>query len=421
MLHVDDGNLHAYLDGELRSLDAVEHARVEAHLAECDDCRARRDEAARVRDRARFILSGAGPAHVDVPPFEQVAAGVSIKRAWWSDYTRLRTVAWAASVVLALAVGWQARELWLRSVERETFIDESGAPVPRTGAEQEEQQPERLAIPPGIHVPPAEDAGAASTGTVAADRAARQSPPPRPTAGAAPRRQEIAAELSEEAAAKGAGAAGPQREDVVAEGAQVRAREEAARVAAAPAVIMEAAPPPAAAAPAQPPAVPAPAFVAAGERKAELAEEEAVALAKPAEKTAWAPVERREAERRLGAPLVTVEGLPVFSIELSATSREPVARVTQRLASGGLLELVQERAPTPTAVVETPAVKQAEGAAARRLAVEAHRTEAAGARELDASFTTGTARLLLRRDGSLITATAPLPLDSLRALLKAAQ
>ena len=37
MSHVDEGTLHAYLDGELPS---VERTALEAHLADCATCRA---------------------------------------------------------------------------------------------------------------------------------------------------------------------------------------------------------------------------------------------------------------------------------------------------------------------------------------------------------------------------------------------
>ena len=40
MSHVDDGTLHAYLDGELTP---VERARLEGHVAECAACRNRLD------------------------------------------------------------------------------------------------------------------------------------------------------------------------------------------------------------------------------------------------------------------------------------------------------------------------------------------------------------------------------------------
>ena len=56
--HLDDGRLHAYLDGHLRD-GTVGRDYVERHLAECAACRARLEEERRVRDRARAILGAA--------------------------------------------------------------------------------------------------------------------------------------------------------------------------------------------------------------------------------------------------------------------------------------------------------------------------------------------------------------------------
>ncbi len=125
MSHIDDGLLHAYLDGALHAEDPAEAERVERHLAVCDDCRARLETAQRLRMEADLLLEAATPAELDMPPFEVIAAraastdtspngdaGANTRIA--NRRRRLnvtRTLAWAASIVLALGMGWWAREL----------------------------------------------------------------------------------------------------------------------------------------------------------------------------------------------------------------------------------------------------------------------------------------------------------------------
>src|SRR5213593_1334014 len=96
MSHVDVGTLHAYLDGELTP---VERARLEAHVAECVACRTRLDEERALIERASSLLGLAQPPERAVPPLHQLRRP---RLAW-----RLRVpVAWAASVVLALGLGY---------------------------------------------------------------------------------------------------------------------------------------------------------------------------------------------------------------------------------------------------------------------------------------------------------------------------
>lgn len=99
MSHVDDGTLHAYLDGEL---SPVERARLETHLAECTACRGRLDEERVLIERAGQLLGLATPPERAIPPLHQLR----------HPRPRMRwrvPVAWAATVVLAIAAGWYAR------------------------------------------------------------------------------------------------------------------------------------------------------------------------------------------------------------------------------------------------------------------------------------------------------------------------
>src|SRR2546428_5792736 len=103
MSHVDEGTLHAYLDGELAS---GERATLEAHVAQCATCRAALADERALRDRASAVLSLARPSERPAPSLEQLRRASPAKRSPW----HLRTsFAWAASIVLALGVGYLLR------------------------------------------------------------------------------------------------------------------------------------------------------------------------------------------------------------------------------------------------------------------------------------------------------------------------
>ncbi len=101
MSHVDEGTLHAYLDGELPS---AERAALEAHLAECGTCRANLAEARALLERASALLGSARPVERPAPPFEQLRRGSNR-----SPWRVRRSFAWAASIALALGIGYSLR------------------------------------------------------------------------------------------------------------------------------------------------------------------------------------------------------------------------------------------------------------------------------------------------------------------------
>ncbi|HEX7117138.1 MAG TPA: carboxypeptidase regulatory-like domain-containing protein [Longimicrobiales bacterium] len=111
MWHVDDGTLHAYLDGEPVAFDGRRGFELEAHLATCADCAARLDRARRLRDAAHAILHSAGPEPGDPPPFEDLVrrARGAARRPARPPRRATRIVSWAASIAIALGIGWYAR------------------------------------------------------------------------------------------------------------------------------------------------------------------------------------------------------------------------------------------------------------------------------------------------------------------------
>lgn len=109
MSHIDDGVLHIYLDGELPSIDPSEAEAVEGHLRACAGCRNRLEQARQVRTQAHALLGRSGPAVVREPAFEVLVSRTAERPPRPSTGPeRWRVSAWAASVLLALAVGWYA-------------------------------------------------------------------------------------------------------------------------------------------------------------------------------------------------------------------------------------------------------------------------------------------------------------------------
>jgi len=98
MSHVDEGTLHAYIDGELPPAEAQA---VAEHLAHCAVCRARVEEERALIARADQVLARAQPPERDLPAFRAGAGQRPVPR--WR-HVRV-PLTWAATVVLALAMG----------------------------------------------------------------------------------------------------------------------------------------------------------------------------------------------------------------------------------------------------------------------------------------------------------------------------
>src|SRR5688572_16395028 len=143
MPHVDEGLLHAYLDGALDALaeaGALPHGTsrqsIEAHVAVCTDCRALLEAERSIRTRAGAVLDAAAPVVV-VPPFAELFAAQRARR----PRRRVWPLAWAASLLLAVGAGWWGnilfRERNFTMAESEAF--EATAPA-ATDASAESQR-----------------------------------------------------------------------------------------------------------------------------------------------------------------------------------------------------------------------------------------------------------------------------------------
>ena len=150
MSHATDGELHAYLDGALNSVDPHRADRLRLHLARCSDCTARLEDARALHERVREILAEAEPGSPEVPPFETILerqansvsgpAEVDDAEAKGSPtpIPRRRSrppLAWAASVAVALGAGWLAHATWSGvGVDDTAGIPSTQSPAAATGA-----------------------------------------------------------------------------------------------------------------------------------------------------------------------------------------------------------------------------------------------------------------------------------------------
>ncbi|MGI8818097.1 MAG: anti-sigma factor family protein [Gemmatimonadales bacterium] len=106
MRHIPEDELHAYLDQGLSRSQCVE---IESHLAACGTCQASRDGIAALRDRTTALLARLSPPRSFPTPFETLRRRADLQVS--ARRRRVHLVAWAASIVAAVAFGWTASHL----------------------------------------------------------------------------------------------------------------------------------------------------------------------------------------------------------------------------------------------------------------------------------------------------------------------
>jgi hypothetical protein len=135
MRHIPEEELHAYLDQGLSRSQCVE---IESHLADCPSCQATRDGIAALRDRTTALLARLAPPR-SIPPSFEVLSGraadvVSARR------RRLNLVAWAASLVVAVGLGYSA-SLLLRPTAGTSVASRTPAASTRSAVATPIEQP----------------------------------------------------------------------------------------------------------------------------------------------------------------------------------------------------------------------------------------------------------------------------------------
>jgi hypothetical protein len=124
MRHVTDGELHAYLDGALDLLPEGRGEEIRDHISECSVCRERLQDEELVRSQATEILADPDLSGVTFPSFEELreraeAPGSGVSAGEGEEKAKVRyrgplrglPLAWAATIVLAIGVGWMGGQM----------------------------------------------------------------------------------------------------------------------------------------------------------------------------------------------------------------------------------------------------------------------------------------------------------------------
>jgi len=127
MQHLDDGQLQEWVDRARSGLTPDEQGRIERHLAECEVCTVRLVDLTEVGDQAASLLATRTPFG-DVPDFAHVSGRAASRASGIRRRRLMQGGAWAASIAIALGVGWGANEAARRG---EVGLE----PVPTASAE----------------------------------------------------------------------------------------------------------------------------------------------------------------------------------------------------------------------------------------------------------------------------------------------
>ncbi len=147
MSHLTDGQLHAFLDGSVEDLADAEPSDVRSHLEGCADCRARLEAARLVRDRAHSLLRVAAPPSLAPPPIQELGRARTDRPPGRRSFgPRPESLAWAATIAVALTGGWLARGMIdTETAGRFAELDRVGGteqlPEPPAIAKPAEEQP----------------------------------------------------------------------------------------------------------------------------------------------------------------------------------------------------------------------------------------------------------------------------------------
>ena len=383
MSHVDEGRLHAFLDGALSAADPADAERVELHLAACADCRALMEDAARLRDEASALLGSAQPRAFVMPSFDAIRARSatvapaqrvrpSILRMPFNDF------AWAAMVMLAIGLGWMLndtvgpddRRVLVPGVtlRNEAATESSGVAsldfaIEPAAPDAEEAAPAPVAADDRLALEPRGEAGSAVSGA-GAERAAEYDVVP-------------------EAAPAPALAYDAVRESEAIE--ELRVETQSARRSQAPVTAAPAPPPPSL-------AQAAPASAAAEEGRAAAGADAAGA---PADADAgWRRITVSEAERLTDGKLVRLAGARITSSAARGSGTELEVQTVQLTDRGESIKVVQRRTPL----------------------LEARRREALESQAEMPANATVTAGLTVRVEEWTVTISGAVPPDRLREL-----
>lgn len=124
MRHLDEGILQAWLDGPRGGLPDEERAAVAEHLASCADCAVRLETLRETTDQAVALLGPLEASDEELPDFEAIVARARDLGTRARPWRRWVAPAWAASVAVALGVGWLTNEMSRVGVEPSPSVGE---------------------------------------------------------------------------------------------------------------------------------------------------------------------------------------------------------------------------------------------------------------------------------------------------------
>jgi hypothetical protein len=407
MSHVDEGLIHAWIDGAFAPGDP-EGAAIAAHIDACAECRANVEAARRLTARAAEILGRAAPDAVRVEPFERIVNARRARQmgsgpeslepiaeplertspdtlpgtdAGTAGGTRARRkphipLAWAASIMVAVTAGWFANTM-LRpdraGPPMSASFEATRAVAPGAPSESSEQDRANEA---------ATEAAAVDAAAVQGDGAGAREAPPTRQAGQS-------------------GADEPRRERATADASTA------------------AAPPPAALKVAE--SVfrdTLAALIAEAEQEVRTQDAE-LSLLRSAVLSDWSTVTIAEAAGRFGRMPFAIEGVPIESVEIRETNGLAMVRVRQRIAPDAEVEIVQQSvAVSLDEVVVTGSADTARRAVAGRAIAElANRAEDRSATLIGQILAAGdTSAVRVPLIGYTVVLRGALPADSLRSL-----
>ncbi len=214
MKHLDDGTLQAWLDRPRSGLDPSEVAEIERHLASCEACAARLEDLGESSDRVRVLLSSGRDGVADAPAYEAVTERAEGSRRRRVARKRLTTLAWAASIVVAIGVGWLTNDLYRTGTELQLESPRQEVAPARaqttTEADAREPSPSDAATAASRQSATQSRPAPAAGADLGGSSAAAPSPAARPAApGAAPSAAGAAASSTARSDVATPGAAGP--------------------------------------------------------------------------------------------------------------------------------------------------------------------------------------------------------------------
>lgn len=320
MSHVDEGILHAYVDGELT--DAAERREVELHLEGCETCRRALADARTLRDKATGILRDSAPVDgAAPPPFAAIQERAAKRggRGAVRRLTRLQSWALAATVVLAVGIG-SVVGLNVRRAETDAgpFEQMSAAPedarrLTLNESEADERRADRFAEQEAPPPSPARPSATPESQAMVAGGRERKALPADEPAGAPALGRTQPTDQDRRGLASVANAAPPGAADSGT--AEVRARV----------------------------AAPVAAQDAVEERPAQEAVAKLTVVQAPREDVPWTAVSEGAARATLGGQLATLAGLPVTGYALRSVDGLSQVRVMHETEAGELVELIQWR------------------------------------------------------------------------------